>query len=457
MSIEKLSYRTTVKKLAGDTLTPILIFNRLKGQRKFLLESSAKSEESGRYSFIGENPLKSYSGSGQKLIEKQFTTGKSYEYMGDLLTQLKRLMPRITEQSAFPFTGGAVGYIGYGAAKIDSILDDELDLPDVNFQIYETIIIFDHLEDAVTIMHTDVNPEQEKPDLKAIAVEISTGNELIDKDYHLSEFQSNVTREKFESQVQQALQHIQNGEVEQVVLSRQLAANFTGNPFSIYRKLRKQNPSPYMYYMEFDQHILIGASPESVVSVTNHIVKVNPIAGTVSRGQTIDEDEHQARKLLNDPKEIAEHNMLLDEARQELTCICAPATIRVKNYMEIVRFEHVMHLMSNVEGKLSPVLHALDALSATFPTGTVTGKPKHLAMAIIDEIETTHRSTYGGAIGYIGFNGNIDFAITIRSMLVKNNKAFIQAGAGIVKNSIPSNEFDETEAKAKSLITFQGE
>lgn len=304
MSKEKLSYRTTVKKLAGDTLTPILIFNRLKGQRKFLLESSAKSEESGRYSFIGENPLKSYSGSGQKLIEQQFTTGKTYEYTGDLLTQLKRLIPRITEQSAFPFTGGAVGYIGYGAAKKDSILDDELDLPEVNFQIYETIIIFDHLEDVVTIMHTAVNPEQEKPDLEAIAVEISNGNELIDEDYHLSEFQSNVTKEKFESQVQQALQHIQNGDVEQVVLSRQLVANLTGNPFSIYRKLRKQNPSPYMYYMEFDQHILIGASPENVVSVSDHIVKVTPIAGSVRRGQSIDEDEHQARKLLNDPKKL---------------------------------------------------------------------------------------------------------------------------------------------------------
>lgn len=407
MSRERLSYRTTVKKLAGDRLTPILIFNRLKGKRKFLLERSAKIEESGRYSFIGSNPLKSYSGSGQQLVEQQFTTGKRYEYTGDLLTLLKRLMPRITEQSSFPFTGGAVGYIGYGAANANSILEDELNLPDINFQIYETIIIFDHMENVVTIMHTAVNAEQEKPDLEAIAVEITTD----DKNFILSNFKSNVTREKFEGQVQQALQHIQNGEVEKVVLSRRLLTDFTGNPFSIYRKLRKQNPSPYMYYMEFDQHIVIGISPESVVSVKNQVVKVNPIAGTIHRGQTIDEDEEQAKKLQNDSKEIAEHNMLLEKAKQELNLVCTPATVRVKNYMEVVRFEHVIHLMSNIEGELSPVLHPLDALTKTFPTWTVTGKQTHMAMAFIDEIETTHRSTYDGAIGYIGFNGNLDFAV----------------------------------------------
>ncbi|MGE7624071.1 chorismate-binding protein [Viridibacillus sp. NPDC096237] len=433
MSREKLSYRTTVKKLAGDTLTPILIFNRLKGKRKFLLESSVNIEELGRYSFIGSNPLKSYSGRGEQLVEQQFTTGKRYEYTGDLLRQLKRLMPRITEQSAFPFTGGAVGYIRYGAEKANFILEDELNLPDINFQIYETIIIFDHMEDVVTILHTAVNAEQEKPDLETIATEIMTDNETVDENFILSKFKSNVTREKFESQVQQALQHIQNGEAEQVVLSRRLTANFTGNPFSIYRKLRKQNPSPYMYYMEFDQYIVIGASPESVVSVKNQVVKVNSIAGTIRRGQTIDEDEEQAKKLLNDPKEVTEHNTLLHQAKQELNLVCTPATVHVKNYMEVVRFEHVIHLMSNIEGELSPVLHPLDALAKIFPTGTVTGKPKYMAMAIIDEIETTHRSTYGGAIGYIGFNGNLDFAITIRSMLMKNSIAYIQAGAEIVK------------------------
>ncbi|WP_234447561.1 anthranilate synthase component I family protein [Viridibacillus soli] len=456
MSIEKLSYRTTIKKLTGDTITPIDIFNRLKGKRKFLLESSAKLEESGRYSFIGANPLKSYSGSGQTLIEQQYTTGKRYEYTGDLLTQLKRLMPRITEQSAFPFTGGAVGYIGYGAAKIDSLLLDELELPDVNFQIYETIIIFDHIEDEITIMHTAVNAELERPDLEAIAATITAENEMMAEDFHFSDFQSNVTKAQFENQVEKALQQIHAGEIEQVVLSRKLVTGFTGNPFLIYRRLREQNPSPYMYYMEFDHHIVIGASPESVVSVTEGIVKANLIAGTIHRGQTIEEDEILEATLIKDPKEIAEHNMLLEEARQELNRVSVPATVKVKKYLQVAHFEHVMHLMSNIEGELLPVLHALDVLATTFPTGTVTGKPKQKAMSIIDELETTHRSTYGGAIGYIGFNGNIDFAITIRSMLLINDKAYIQARAGIVKDSIPSKEYAETEAKAKSLLSFQG-
>lgn len=453
MSREQTSLRTTMKKFNGDSLTPILIFRRMQGKRKFLLESSSKHEGSGRYSFLGMDPLKSYSGRDGKLEEHIYATGKKYVHEGDLFVLLKRLIPRITEDIDFPFTGGAVGYVGYGAGS-DSVTrsHDDMGFPDVNFNIYETIIIFDHVLNEVTLLHTEINPEQSAPDLDALAENMLSGLEKEESAFALSDYSCSVTQQQFEELVREAKGYIEQGEVEQVVLSRRLVADFKGDPFSLYRKLRKRNPSPYMYYMEFDDHVVLGTSPESIVSVSNGKVMTNPIAGTRRRGVDKAEDLALEKELLADPKEISEHDMLVELGRNDLMKVCLPDSVQVTSYMEVVRYEHVMHIVSEAEGTLSPVLHSLDALTACLPAGTVTGTPKKRAMELIDELEKMDRGIYGGAIGYIGFNGNMDFALTIRTMVVKGGKAYVQAGAGIVQASDPTAEFMETVNKAKSLL-----
>lgn len=453
MKTEKQSLRVTMKKFDGDSLTPILIFRRLKGKYKFLLESSSQHEGSGRYSFIGVNPVKTYRGSDGIIEEIVHADDRVYEHKGDLYTLLKRLMPRISEQTDFPFTGGAVGYVGYGAARPgQKRIDDDLQMPDVNFNIYDTIIIFDHELNEVTLLHTEINPVYAAPDLEAIAEQMLTGTVDRETAVDISPYTCTISQQEFERRVQEAIDFIKTGEAEQIVLSRRLEATIAGDPFALYRKLRKRNPSPYMYYMEFEDHTVIGTSPESLVKVTDGKVVTNPIAGTRKRGEDAEEDVALEQELRKDPKELAEHDMLVEVSKKELSTVCDLETIHVSNYLETVRYEHVMHLVSEVEGTLAHGLHALDALKATLPAGTVTGSPKTVAMDKIDELEDQHRGIYGGAIGYIGLNGNIDFALTIRTMLVKNGRAYVQAGAGIVEASSPKSEYFETVNKARSLL-----
>lgn len=448
--MEKTSLRVTKRKLTGDLLTPDLIFRRLKGRHRFLLESSSMHEGPGRYSFIGVNPVKTYRGSAVKLEEVVHATGKTYTHEGDLYMLLKRLMPRIAEEGEFPFMGGAVGYVGYGAAQVEG--PGRGVIPDVYFNIYNTVIIFDHLQNEVTLLHTEIHPELAKPDLDSLVEWITTAVAEEGGAVTVSDYRCALSQRQFEERVRKAQEFIDKGTVEQVVLSRKLEAEIEGDPFTLYRRLRKQNPSPYMYYMEFDDHTVIGASPESLVKVTDGKVVTNPIAGTRRRGRTAEEDAALEVELRRDPKELAEHDMLVAVSKKEMEMMCDPASVHVKSYMETVRYEHVMHLVSEVEGTLASGHHALDALEATLPAGTVTGSPKRLAMDIIAQLEDEARGLYGGAIGYIGFNGNIDFALAIRTMLVKNGKAYVQAGAGIVKESIPALEYKETVNKARSLL-----
>ncbi len=453
MSTEQKSLRTTMKKVNGDSLTPILIFRRMQGKRKFLLESSSKHEGSGRYSFIGMDPLKSFCGRDGKIEEHVYETGKKYNHEGDLFVLLKRLIPRITDDIDFPFTGGAVGYVGYGAAREGGHRTEEnLGFPDVNFNIYETIVIFDHVLNEVTLLHTEIGEVQSAPDLDALAKSMLSGLEKEESTFEISDYTCSVTQQQFEELVRQAKGYIEDGEVEQVVLSRRMVADFKGDPFSLYRKLRKRNPSPYMYYMEFDDHVVVGTSPESLVRVKNGKVMTNPIAGTRRRGTDKAEDVALEKELRADPKELSEHDMLVDLGRNDLERVCIPGSVEVTSYMEVIRYEHVMHIVSEVEGTLSPVLHSLDALSTCLPAGTVTGAPKIRAMELIDELEKMDRGIYGGAIGYIGFNGNMDFALAIRTMIVRSGKAYVQAGAGIVQASDPTAEFMETVNKARSLL-----
>lgn len=457
MTIEQSNLRTTVKKINGDSLTPILIFRRLQGKQKFLLESSSFSKGSGRYSFIGMNPVKAYRGQEGEIEEIDYTNGRTYKHKGNLYKLLKRLMPRISEDVDFPFTGGAVGYVGYGAARSGERIGDDLKMPDVYFNIYDTVIIYDHEKIEVTILHTEINPVYGKPNLEALEAMIVSGEIEEEADVNLSTYQSMTSQQAFEGKVREAQAFIDKGVAEQIVLSRRLEATIEGDPFVLYRQLRKSNPSPYMYYMEFENHTVIGTSPESLVKVTGDKVLVNPIAGTRRRGKDEKEDAFLEQELRQDKKELREHEMLVALSKEEMGVICDPSTIHVTNDRETVRYEHVMHLVSEIEGTLAHGLHALDALQTCLPAGTVTGSPKPVAMDIIDELEVQHRGIYGGAIGYIGLNGNIDFALTIRTMLVKEGKAYVQAGAGIVKESSPHAEYMETVNKARSLLEIKGE
>ena len=304
-----------------------------------------------------------------------------------LYSLLKRLMPRIAEDGKYPFMGGAVGYVGYGAARVEGIHSEENQLPDVYFNIYDTVIIFDHLLNEVTLLHTEIHPEYAKPDLDALAELITEGPIEEVKGVSVSDYRCALTQEEFENRVRRAKEFIEKGVVEQVVLSRRLEADIEGDPFELYRRLRKQNPSPYMYYMEFDDHTVIGASPESLVRVTDGTVVTNPIAGTRRRGRNEEEDQALEEELRSDPKELSEHDMLVEVSQKEMEMVCEPSSVRVSTYMETVRYEHVMHLVSEVEGRLAPEVHALDALKATLPAGTVTGSPKKVAMDIISQLE----------------------------------------------------------------------
>lgn len=456
MRAEQMSVRMTMKKLEGDCLTPILLFKRMTGKHKFLLESSSKEEGSGRYSFMGMNPMKSYQGKAGQVVETIHASGKEYVHEGELFTLLKRLMPRISETVEFPFVGGAVGYISYDATQQDNARQkDTLGLPQVYFNTYDTVIIFDHLLNEVTLVHSQITPEHRPPNLDALAKALLTETEILENGFKLSSYESSITQLEFEKLVERAKTFIEAGEVEQIVLSRRVEAEFTGDPFSVYRKLRKRNPSPYMYYMEFEDHTVIGTSPESLVSVRDHHVVTNPIAGTRRRGINEVEDEALERELRADPKELAEHEMLVELSKREMKYVCDESTVHVTQDMETVRYEHVMHLVSELEGTLMQGLHALDALKVCMPAGTVSGSPKKRAMELIEELETLHRGIYGGAIGYIGFNGTIDFALTIRTMLIKAGKAYVQAGAGIVAASDATSEYVETVNKARSLLEFE--
>lgn len=453
MSRETLESRTKMKKINGDSLTPISIFRRLQGKQKFLLESHEKHKDSGRYSFIGMDPLKTFIGKQNRLEEFTYETNQTYIHEGDMLKNLKQLMPRLKTDSEFPFLGGAVGYIGYDAIReVTNKQMDPADLPEVQMNIYETVIVFDHKKNEVTILRTEIGITETEMDFDEIIDQLLNGKEEKENSFTLGNFDSSLTQNEYETLVRKGQQLIQNGEVEQIVLSRKLTADFQGDAFSIYRRLRQKNPSPYMYYMEIGESVIIGASPESLIKVTDGHMVTNPIAGTRKRTKDPFENKRMEEELKEDPKEIMEHDMLVELGQTDAKKVCTPETVHITKYQEVVHYEHVMHLVSELEGKLAPGVHPLDALFTCLPAGTVSGTPKEKAMDLIDDLEDMRRGIYGGAIGYVGFNGNIDFALTIRTMLIHEGKVYVQAGAGIVEKSNPTAEFMETEHKAKSLI-----
>lgn len=457
--LDQLAYKSLEKN--ADTLTPVGIFKRLQGEKKFLLESSFQHETKGKYSYIGADPYKEVIGYGKETIVKHIKEKEKNTFPMDALDYLKANLPKLDLDLPLPFTGGAIGYVGYDAirqfAPIGKELTDELQMPDIHFMLYQTIIVYEHRTEKAHIitMNLDGAGEQELDErLEKINKELDTQLRISDPELEKITFKPKISKEKFVANVQKAKQYIEAGEVEQIVLSQRMVADLNGDPFSFYRQLRSANPSPYMFYIDFTDYLIIGASPESLVQTTGKKVVTNPIAGTRPRGKTVTEDEQLERDLLADKKELMEHEMLVELSKKDLQTICTHASIQVPVHMDVVKYEHVMHIVSEVHGSLQEDKSSIDAFIACLPAGTVSGSPKIRAMQLINEIETERRGCYAGGIGYITFNHDINLAIAIRSLVVKDNKAYLQTGAGIVCDSIPENEYDETMHKAKSLTNL---
>ena len=442
------------KILPADTLTPILAYMRVQGDHKVILESIPREKENARFSIVAYNPV----------FEVVYQDGILYEN-GEVLEQDPfDYLHQITVKgltSDLPFAGGAIGFAGYDMIgvyeEIGRIPQDTIGTPDMHFFIYESYVIFDHKKEKVYVVEDNIysgrSNDAVRQSLGQVVIDLQTQapNEFTPQALQALQFSNHIEKEVFMEMVDQAKKLIREGDMFQCVLSQRFSADFEGDPLDYYRNLRVTNPSNYLYFYDFGDYQIIGASPESLVSVKKGEVTTNPIAGTRPRGATEEEDQALAHELLHDIKETAEHRMLVDLGRNDIGRIAQNGTVEVTKYMEVEYFRYVMHLTSVVKGQLLPHLTALDALKSTLPAGTVSGAPKIRAMRRIYELEQEKRGVYAGAIGYLSATGDMDFAIAIRTMILKNQKAYVQAGAGIVYDSIPENEFYETINKAKSM------
>ena len=458
-------------EVVADMETPVSAFKKLgDAEYSYLLESVEGGQKVGRYSFIGGKPFLTFSyQDGVVTIEKngsieEYNTDHPLKELEDILAKYQPM-----ELADLPrFYGGAVGYLGYDLVtsfeEIELMASSGLDIPDSLFILTDTILIFDHVKHKIKIVANTLvedNPEEAYQQAinkinkirKRLKVDSKSSFALANnKQPENIEFKSNMNQEEFMHKVKQAKEYIRAGDIFQVVLSQRLEAEITVQPFEVYRVLRRINPSPYMYYLNFKELQLVGASPEMLVRVEDGVVENRPIAGTRPRGATKDEDKELAEEMLNDKKERAEHTMLVDLGRNDVGRVSQYGTVEVDEFMEVEEYSHVMHLVSNVNGELRDDQSGFDALRSCFPAGTVSGAPKIRAMEIINELEPTKRGPYAGAIGYFSFNGNLDSCITIRTMLFKEDKVYVQAGAGIVFDSDPVAEYQETLNKAQALL-----
>ncbi len=445
------------REIVADLDTPVSAFLKIAhGSYSFLLESVEGGERLARYSFIGTQPytvLRSEPGDGDPLLAIKAELNKY---------RLARV-PGLP-----PFHGGAVGYLAYEAVRhfeeLPSPEDDPLGTAESLFMFADNVLVFDHLRHRIKVVsHAKLDGNDVKQAYKAAVERIDSLVEKLSKPltpeikesvapHKPSPVSSNMTREQFEANVERAKEYIAAGDIIQAVLSQRLSKKTTARPFDIYRALRSINPSPYMYYLHLDDCHIIGASPELLVRVENGVVATHPIAGTRPRGATPEEDEALAAELKADEKERAEHVMLVDLGRNDIGRIAEPGTVEVTQFMDVENYSHVMHLVSHVQGKLRSYLTPFDALRACFPAGTVSGAPKIRAMEIIAELEPDKRGPYAGAVGYFSFSGNLDTAITIRTIVMSGGTACVQAGAGIVADSVPAREYEESMNKARALI-----
>ena len=442
------------KILPADTLTPILAYMRVQGDHKVILESIPREKKNARFSIVAYNPV----------FEVTYQDGILYENGKVLEQDPFDYLHQVTVKgltSDLPFAGGAIGFAGYDMIgvyeEIGSIPQDTIGTPDMHFFIYESYLIFDHKKEKVYVVEDNIysgrSNDAVRQSLGQVVTDLQTQapNEFTPQALQALHFTNHIEKEVFMEMVEKAKKLIREGDMFQCVLSQRFSADFEGDPLDYYRNLRVTNPSNYLYFYDFGDYQIIGASPESLVSVKKGEVTTNPIAGTRPRGATEEEDQALAHELLHDIKETAEHRMLVDLGRNDIGKIAQNGTVEVTKYMEVEYFRYVMHLTSVVKGQLLPHLTALDALKATLPAGTVSGAPKIRAMRRIYELEQEKRGVYAGAIGYLSATGDTDFAIAIRTMILKNQKAYVQAGAGIVYDSVPENEFYETINKAKSM------
>lgn len=442
------------KILPADTLTPILAYMRVQGDHKVILESIPREKENARFSIVAYNPV----------FEVTYQDGILYENGKVLEQDPFDYLHQVTVKgltSDLPFAGGAIGFAGYDMIgvyeEIGRIPQDTIGTPDMHFFIYESYLIFDHKKEKVYVVEDNIysgrSNDVVRQSLGKVVTDLQTQapNEFTPQALQALHFSNHIEKEVFMEMVAKAKKLIREGDMFQCVLSQRFSADFEGDPLDYYRNLRVTNPSNYLYFYDFGDYQIIGASPESLVSVKKGEVTTNPIAGTRPRGTTEEEDQALAHELLHDVKETAEHRMLVDLGRNDIGKISQNGTVEVTKYMEVEYFRYVMHLTSVVKGQLMPHLTALDALKATLPAGTVSGAPKIRAMRRIYELEEEKRGVYAGAIGYLSATGDMDFAIAIRTMIIKNQKAYVQAGAGIVYDSVPENEFYETINKAKSM------
>ncbi|MDQ4078630.1 MAG: anthranilate synthase component I [Chloroflexota bacterium] len=467
------------RELAADLETPVSVFLKLRGEgAAFLLESVEKGEQQGRYSILGFDPERQIIARGRAVEVRD--NGRSYrralEAREDALTVVEAELARFTpvEVPGIPrFHGGAVGYIGYDlVAAFEPVLafkrDEQALLPDLHLLLTDTILIFDHVKHRLLVI---ANAHVEEGESVEAAYEAATSKidsiaERLQRplpplppspDTPGGDFVPSVSRKRFEENVRAAKEYIAAGDIFQVVLSQRLARRSGAEPFAIYRTLRRVNPSPYMFFFDLsstdggERLVLIGASPEMLVRLEGGTATVRPIAGTRPRGATRQEDERLETELHGDPKERAEHVMLVDLGRNDLGRVCEYGTVQVADFIITERYSHVMHLVSEVNGQLRADRSPYDLLRATFPAGTVSGAPKIRAMQIIEELEGLPRGPYAGAVGYFGYNGNIDTCITIRTIWMRDDIAHIQAGAGIVADSDPTTEWHETLHKARAL------
>ncbi|MCP9292779.1 anthranilate synthase component I [Gracilimonas sediminicola] len=457
------------RRLLADVLTPVSLFMNIRegAEFPFLLESVEGGEQLARYSFIGRNPYQKLMFDGeQTTLESAGKTDKIDQGYFDKLRELTTAYSEPTLPELPRLKGGAVGFSAYDTFRLvedlPDVPDDDLNLPEAIWAFYDEIFAFDHVKHQVVLIRTvfvdeekDIdeayrNAQQCLDEMEAAALNSNYQNRSFSID--TESLASNMDQDYFEDIVDKAKEHIYEGDIFQVVLSQRFEADMSGDPFMLYRALRMVNPSPYLFYLDFEDFQLVGSSPEVLVRVQEGETRVLPIAGTRPRGKTHEEDLALEEDLKNDPKEVAEHIMLVDLGRNDLSRVSKAGTVKMERNQVIERYSHVMHIVSDVVGELREDQTSVDALMQCFPAGTVSGAPKIRAMEIIDELETTKRGIYAGAVGYFDFSGNMDTCIAIRTMVVTDNKAYIQAGAGIVADSNPTKEFEETQNKAGALI-----
>ncbi|RNB81637.1 anthranilate synthase component I [Brevibacillus fluminis] len=463
----------------ADQETPIRLYQKIRTDNSFLLESVEGGSRWARYSFIGLNPFETLEAKGTAITLSRRDTpivkqeGNPIELLRERMKQYRS--PQLADYPRF--SGGAVGFFGYNTLhyyeELPAHKREVLDVPDLRFLFVDELIAFDHLKQEIQVivnLHIEGSESPEELEqkykqtcerIRELAHRITDDAAHPEQKRHVTSeaaqasrltIKSNMSKPAFEQMVERAKDYIAAGDIFQVVLSQRFTVDTALDPFSVYRVLRTLNPSPYMYYLQYADTTLVGTSPEILVRVEDNKVEIRPIAGTRKRGATAREDEELAKDLLADEKERAEHTMLLDLGRNDVGRVARYGSVKVEEQMVIEQYSHVMHMVSHVSGQLRDDLDPFDAVLSAFPAGTVSGAPKLRAMEIIAELEPDARHTYAGSIGYLSFTGNMDTCITIRTILFKDNQAHIQAGGGIVADSIPEMEYQESVNKASAMF-----